>query len=534
MEKFIYPSFDEWEGLLTDNLRLQEATFNQHPELETIRHKARSAAIIEAVRTAKTIGIDSPNPLLTASPIIGTGHQPYFFHAGVISKNILIKQFAEKVNGTTIFINIDSDQVNDGTIFLPNVDSDQNVGLRSEKLFDFGGYDSFEDIRKVDTSDLIGKFDQFIEAMKKDQLPYEPFERWVDKIKLSNLEPKEPYLSLMVKLRNLWDEEFNQPTLELFVSTISAHTGFKLFATLILKKIKLFHTIYNSELDSYRKLKKLRYKANPFPNLKEIDGRLFETPFWLKEEGEKRSALYIDDKQKLIRGSDESLLGGVEEMLDGNFPIRPKAILLTAYIRLFLTDLFVHGIGGAKYDTITDQIISRFFNIDSPRFVSVTVSPDQMKSKKGENNQLDAQKLPNCQRGDCKIVETQLLDCKLSDCQRAIEDLKTRLRQIDYAPESFKNELNSVKFNQLIEDKKRLIEEISLAKKSEKRVLASQISSINKKLSSDLAIVRNKIESVIENVEKLVEANKGRSYREYPYFLYNRSQIADKLLKSTV
>ena len=39
--------------------------------------------------------------------------------------------------------------------------------------------------------------------------------------------------------------------------------------------------------------------------------------------------------------------------------IRPRAITTTMFSRLFFSDVFIHGIGGAKYDTITDEIIKR-------------------------------------------------------------------------------------------------------------------------------------------------------------------------------
>jgi len=39
---------------------------------------------------------------------------------------------------------------------------------------------------------------------------------------------------------------------------------------------------------------------------------------------------------------------------------------------LFLADLFIHGIGGAKYDRITDQIIHDYFGIRPPTFTCVT------------------------------------------------------------------------------------------------------------------------------------------------------------------
>jgi len=54
--------------------------------------------------------------------------------------------------------------------------------------------------------------------------------------------------------------------------------------------------------------------------------------------------------------------------------IRPKALITTMYARLVLSDLFIHGIGGAKYDEVTDAIIRRFFNIEPPGYVTATAT----------------------------------------------------------------------------------------------------------------------------------------------------------------
>jgi len=49
--------------------------------------------------------------------------------------------------------------------------------------------------------------------------------------------------------------------------------------------------------------------------------------------------------------------------------IRPKALLLTLFNRLFISDLFIHGLGGAKYDLVTDEIIREFFKVEPPHFL---------------------------------------------------------------------------------------------------------------------------------------------------------------------
>jgi hypothetical protein len=45
------------------------------------------------------------------------------------------------------------------------------------------------------------------------------------------------------------------------------------------------------------------------------------------------------------------------------YRLRPKAVSLTAFVRLYLADWFVHGIGGSLYEPVTDYIIENFFGI---------------------------------------------------------------------------------------------------------------------------------------------------------------------------
>jgi hypothetical protein len=53
--------------------------------------------------------------------------------------------------------------------------------------------------------------------------------------------------------------------------------------------------------------------------------------------------------------------------------LAPRALMLTLYIRLFVADQFIHGIGGGRYDQVTDRLIARQFGIAPPHF-SVTTA----------------------------------------------------------------------------------------------------------------------------------------------------------------
>jgi hypothetical protein len=62
--------------------------------------------------------------------------------------------------------------------------------------------------------------------------------------------------------------------------------------------------------------------------------------------------------------------------------LRTRALTTTMFCRYLLGDLFIHGIGGAKYDELGDSIARRFFGIEPPEFLTLSLTawlglPDQ-------------------------------------------------------------------------------------------------------------------------------------------------------------
>jgi len=54
--------------------------------------------------------------------------------------------------------------------------------------------------------------------------------------------------------------------------------------------------------------------------------------------------------------------------------VRSRALTTTLYSRLLLGDLFIHGIGGAKYDELTDELIRLFYGLEPPAFLVLTAT----------------------------------------------------------------------------------------------------------------------------------------------------------------
>ncbi len=89
----------------------------------------------------------------------------------------------------------------------------------------------------------------------------------------------------------------------------------------------------------------------------------------------------LSDRQsweaRLPLSPESDAAGAVEQLMQlqrGNVRIRPRALVTTLWARLALGDLFIHGIGGAKYDCVTDRLIERFFGLTAPRFLVVSAT----------------------------------------------------------------------------------------------------------------------------------------------------------------
>lgn len=63
-----------------------------------------------------------------------------------------------------------------------------------------------------------------------------------------------------------------------------------------------------------------------------------------------------------------------QELESQGLKIRSRALTTTLYARLFLADLFLHGIGGGKYDELTDELMRRFYGCEPPLFVVLSAT----------------------------------------------------------------------------------------------------------------------------------------------------------------
>jgi hypothetical protein len=151
-----------------------------------------------------------------------------------------------------------------------------------------------------------------------------------------------------------------------------------------------FHALYNAVVQAYRRSRGIRSRNHPVPDLA-VEGDWLEAPFWGWQKGPvRRGRLFVrhrGDRLELRVGGDAwpslpapapgreaETVAAWGDLEPHGFKVRSRALTTTLFARVFLADLFVHGIGGGKYDELTDELIRRFYGAEPPAFLVLSAT----------------------------------------------------------------------------------------------------------------------------------------------------------------
>jgi hypothetical protein len=187
--------------------------------------------------------------------------------------------------------------------------------------------------------------------------------------------------------RHLAEIEWGRCNLELPQSQLCQTGAFRWFVAHLLKNLPQFVTAYNEALAAYRHGHRIRNHAHPVPNLA-TDGPWQEAPLWLwSTEDQRRCPAWVRGQGDCVvvsdrRGFEGALPTGARNLDEAvaelarweaaGHKLRSRALLTTMFARLVLADLFIHGIGGAKYDEATDAISRKFFGAAPSPFATLS------------------------------------------------------------------------------------------------------------------------------------------------------------------
>jgi len=479
-------------------------------------HEFRAAARAEVVALARRYtarwGVTVPE-WREPKPIILSGHQPRPFHPGVWIKNFLAGELASAVGGVALNLNVDNDEAHVQVFRLPARDLVCKMGgdeVRTVEI-EFASHASgvpFEEqpagaIRPQTVDDVLA----LVPATALGDAFRDCWQRLVQAV------PEAASLGeAFVVARRRLEERLGLANLELPVSVLSDTSAFRLFVAAMLRRREDFFAAYNDSLHEFRRVYRERSPAQPVPDLAR-EGPRMELPYWVWRAGEPRRRLWVEPTPEgglALAAEDEPVgrLGPADladpaagaERLAGlrrsGWKIRPRAISMTLFVRLAVGDVFIHGVGGALYDQITDGIIERLFDVRPPEIILASATV----------------RLP---------LETfPATPADLSAAQRAVRDWRCNPDRL--LPEGVRR---GGEAKALIEEKRRLIATRGRARDERRRVW-QRIREINGRLLALAPEQPDAAQRELDRIRREVRYNAVLTNREYPFCLYPAEDLA--------
>lgn len=325
-----------------------------------------------------------------ARPIIMGGHQPELFHPGVWIKNAALDGYARHVGGTAVNLVVDTDRCSRVSASVP-VGTPRSAGME-EVPFDAFTVEAAWEERPVIDAECFASFGDRACRLLSPLVPKPILRAWwplvVERAKASHR------LGLgIAQARHVLEERFGLETLELPVSEMMRLPTVMVFVGWLLAHARQLHTAYNESLTSYRRERGVRGHGRPMPDLAvrhDASGEWIEVPWWMwsREDPRRRRVfantttpgmLVLSDMETLrielpiaADTSPSKWVDALSRMEEHSIRLRPRAIVTTLVSRLMVADVFVHGIGGAAYDAITDDVVRRLIGSDPPRHAVVS------------------------------------------------------------------------------------------------------------------------------------------------------------------
>ncbi len=390
-EVLAVPGFDEVPRLVEENRRKLDRTdvmIGGMP-LRELRALARRE-VLEAA--SPLVRIDE-----LSGPLLLAGHQPELSHPGVWVKNFALNGLAKKLGGIPLNLIVDNDTLKSTSLRFPVFRDHDPDSVRLESVaFDQqpARERTFEGSQVRDEA-MFCEFPNRVRTLWANW-GYEPLlpAAWAKVLDgwpgLTVTDPRWTYGApipprgrcagnighMFTTARQAQERLWGCENTELSVSWLSHSVAYTRFLWQLFTDLPRFQDIYNAAVKRYRRANGIRSNNHPVPELSR-DGEWLELPFWwdvgrgqrarpfigIGEDFRWRSWLERNESFPISRDLNQ-FLSYVPKYLG----IFPRALTLTLFARVCLGDFFIHGIGGGKYDEVTDAIIRDYFGIEPPAY----------------------------------------------------------------------------------------------------------------------------------------------------------------------
>ena len=383
-EALVVPPPAEISQLWNRNLQtIQDHNFlvNGQP-ISQLRSEARNHLIFSAQSYSSQYCDGYDLDITPTTGVIMSGHQPRLFHPGVWFKNWALSDLGAQFGATAINLIVDNDLCGHPTISVPKILGEWRAGIVTVAYDKAGGNIPFENC-KIQDPEMFESFSRRVSAAISPVID-SPLVQPLWQHALNYCDPQKRLGHTLAAARHRLEFDLGLRTYEIPLSEVCRSEPFAHFLIEISNRIEEFQQIYNGSLLEYRDVNRIRSNAHPVPALDQVD-EWFEIPFWVwTDENPMRRALFVRNLGKQIEYSDrgewslilssEDAVNQITELSKLGIAVRPRALMTTMYSRTFLSDLFIHGIGGAKYDQLTDAIIARFWSIAPAAYLTATAT----------------------------------------------------------------------------------------------------------------------------------------------------------------
>jgi hypothetical protein len=327
-----------------------------------------------------------PVPAAGAASLVLAGHQPELFHPGVWVKNFALQGLARRHGVTPLNLVVDNDTVKATALRVPG-----RAGVEAPRPhavavpFDrWAGEAPYEE-RAVADPELFASFADRAMAVLAGW-GYSPLlpTFWAGVLRQKE---KGPLLGeCFAGARREFERAWGCHNLEVPLSAVCRTEAFAWFGCHLLAELPRFHALHDERVRAYRARHGIRSRNHPVPDLA-AEGDWLEAPLWgWRRGGTRRGRVFArlrpDRVELRVSGEQWPALprGGPAAVaawrgLEGQgLKVRSRALTTTLFARLLLADLFIHGIGGGKYDELTDELIRGFYGVEAPAFVVLSAT----------------------------------------------------------------------------------------------------------------------------------------------------------------
>ena len=389
----------------------RQASSIQNPSwILQLRSRTRTEVAAVASLYLRTYLANHPKGQSTDSKIedpihwIVGGHQPEPFHPGVWYKNFLIDATAKELQSQGsqaigLHVIIDHDLPKSLSIKIPHrpaPDSQHLVFSPCELPLQKSGSKTSAPKPWHQHRIALDRIETFVRqiehAAESLGLPTPLARRYFEIVK--SLDESCDAAIALSQARHRIEAQNGLENIDIPMSQICQTEAWFDFVEHCLTHADALNKTYNDALDDYRTREQITNPGQPVAALGRF-GDWIELPFWLYQSSDAgRNRMWVrshSTEWELASGARPgefawtiriaSLPGTLKSIIEQTAPtapdvicLRPRALMTTLFLRCFLADGFVHGIGGGIYDRLTDQIIRDFLRIEPPAYAIATAT----------------------------------------------------------------------------------------------------------------------------------------------------------------